>query len=85
MGQGQLIALWGSLFGRLNQPIAQIWLTYGDSANRSRYINSSSTLTTLLNHGVISIINKNDTLSVAEVEFGDNDALSAVTAAMCHA
>ncbi|MBW0461328.1 hypothetical protein O181_001043 [Austropuccinia psidii MF-1] len=85
IGQGHLIALWDSLFGRLNQPIAQILLTRGDLVDRSRYLNASSTLTTLLNHGVIPIINENDTLSVAEIKFGDNDTLSAVTAAMCHA
>ncbi|MBW0475672.1 hypothetical protein O181_015387 [Austropuccinia psidii MF-1] len=85
IGQGHLIALWGSLFGRPNQPITQILLTRGDLTNRSRYLNSSSTLTTWLNHGVIPIINKNNTLSVSEIKFGDNDTLSAITAAMCHA
>ncbi|MBW0523276.1 hypothetical protein O181_062991 [Austropuccinia psidii MF-1] len=85
IGQGHLIALWDSLFGHLNQPIAQILLTRGDLADRSRYLNASSTLTTQLNHGVIPIINKNNTLSVAKIKFGDNDTLSAITASMCHA
>ncbi|KAA1076986.1 hypothetical protein PGT21_026071 [Puccinia graminis f. sp. tritici] len=85
IGQGHLIALWDSLFSRLNQPIAQILLTRGDLADRSRYLNASSTLSTLLNSGVIPIINENDTISVSEIKFGDNDTLSAVTAAMCHA
>ncbi|MBW0488242.1 hypothetical protein O181_027957 [Austropuccinia psidii MF-1] len=48
------------------------------------YLDASSTLTTRLNHGVIPIINKNNTLAVAEIKFGDNDTLSAITAAMCH-
>ncbi|MBW0461272.1 hypothetical protein O181_000987 [Austropuccinia psidii MF-1] len=52
---------------------------------RSRYLNASSTLTTRLNHGVIPIINQNNTLSVAKIKFGDNDTISAITAAMCHA
>ncbi|PLW44337.1 hypothetical protein PCANC_09945 [Puccinia coronata f. sp. avenae] len=85
IGQGHLIALWDSLFSRLNQPIAQILLTRGDLADRSRYLNASSTLSTLLSCGVIPIINENDTISVSEIKFGDNDTLSAVTAAMCHA
>ncbi|KAI8450692.1 glutamate 5-kinase, partial [Phakopsora pachyrhizi] len=85
IGQGHLIALWDSLFSRLNQPISQILLTRGDLADRSRYLNASSTLNTLLNFGVIPIINENDTLSVAEIRFGDNDTLSAVTAGMCNA
>lgn len=55
------------------------------SDKRSRYLNASSTLSTLLTCGVIPIINENDTISVSEIKFGDNDTLSAVTAAMCHA
>ncbi|KAG0151192.1 hypothetical protein CROQUDRAFT_719953 [Cronartium quercuum f. sp. fusiforme G11] len=85
IGQGHLIALWDSLFSRLNQPISQILLTRGDLADRSRYLNASSTISTLLNSGVIPIINENDTLSIAEIKFGDNDTLSAVTAGMCKA
>ncbi|MBW0519569.1 hypothetical protein O181_059284 [Austropuccinia psidii MF-1] len=92
IGQGRLIALWDSLFGRLNQPIAQILLTRAVFLpipflfdKRSRYLNASSTLTTRLNHGVIPIINENNTLSVSEIKFGDNDTSSAITAAMCHA
>ncbi|KAH9815006.1 Aspartate/glutamate/uridylate kinase [Melampsora americana] len=85
IGQGYLIGLWDSLFSQLNQPIAQILLTRSDLADRSRYLNASSTINTLLNHGVIPIINENDTLSITEIKFGDNDTLSAVTAGMCKA
>ncbi|MBW0493422.1 hypothetical protein O181_033137 [Austropuccinia psidii MF-1] len=85
IGQGHLIALWDSLFGRLNQPIAQILFTRGDLADRSRHLNASSTLTTQLNHGIILIINKNNTLSVAKIKFIDNDTLSTITPSMCHA
>ncbi|EGG07452.1 uncharacterized protein MELLADRAFT_85778 [Melampsora larici-populina 98AG31] len=85
IGQGHLIGLWDSLFSKLNQPIAQILLTRSDLADRSRYLNATSTITTLLNNGVIPIINENDTLSITEIKFGDNDTLSAVTAGMCKA
>ncbi|RYP90402.1 hypothetical protein DL770_003486 [Monosporascus sp. CRB-9-2] len=85
IGQCRLISLWDSLFQHLRQPIAQILLTRNDIADRSRYINARSTLMELLEMGVIPIVNENDTLAVAEIKFGDNDTLSAITAAMVHA
>ncbi|MBW0581375.1 hypothetical protein O181_121090 [Austropuccinia psidii MF-1] len=85
IGQGHLISLWDSLFGRLNQPIAQILLTCGDLSDRARYLNAYCTLTTLLNHGFILMFNKDNTLSVSKIKFGDNDTLSAITASMFHA
>ncbi|KAG8995686.1 hypothetical protein FRB90_000122 [Tulasnella sp. 427] len=85
IGQGRLIALWDNLFGQLGQPIAQILLTRGDISDRSRYLNAVNTLTELLAMGVVPIINENDTVSVSEIRFGDNDTLSAVTSSMLHA
>ncbi|KAG8833667.1 hypothetical protein FRC17_010271 [Serendipita sp. 399] len=85
IGQGRLIALWDSLFGHLNQPIAQILLTRGDISDRSRYLNAVNTFSELFNMGVIPIVNENDTVSVSEIRFGDNDTLSAITATMVHA
>lgn len=52
---------------------------------RSRYLNSTKTLAALLAYGVIPIVNENDTVSVSEIKFGDNDTLSAITAAMVEA
>lgn len=52
---------------------------------RSRYLNSTKTLSALLNYGVIPIVNENDTVSVSEIKFGDNDTLSAITASMVSA
>jgi glutamate 5-kinase len=52
---------------------------------RSRYLHAQRTVNELLDMGVIPIVNENDTLAVAEIKFGDNDTLSAVTAAMVHA
>lgn len=67
------------------QPIAQILLTRNDIADRTQYLNAQNTFIELLHMGVIPIVNENDTLSVAEIKFGDNDTLSAITAAMVQA
>ncbi|KAI0902408.1 glutamate 5-kinase [Annulohypoxylon nitens] len=85
IGQCRLMSLWDSLFGHLRQPIAQILLTRNDIADRTRYLNAQNTMNELLEMGVIPIVNENDTLAVAEIKFGDNDTLSAITAAMVHA
>ncbi|KAM0463744.1 hypothetical protein ACHAO4_000467 [Trichoderma viride] len=53
--------------------------------DRTRYLNAQSTFNELLDMGVIPIVNENDTLAVSEIKFGDNDTLSAITAAMIHA
>ncbi|EAQ91443.1 hypothetical protein CHGG_03378 [Chaetomium globosum CBS 148.51] len=85
IGQCRLMSLWDSLFTHLMQPIAQILLTRSDIADRSRYLNAQRTINELLDMGVIPIVNENDTLAVSEIKFGDNDTLSAITAAMVHA
>lgn len=63
--------------------------TWSDGAltavQRSRYLNAQRTFNELLDMGVIPIVNENDTLAVSEIKFGDNDTLSAITAAMVHA
>ncbi|GAA98230.1 uncharacterized protein L969DRAFT_93162 [Mixia osmundae IAM 14324] len=82
IGQGRLIALWDSLFTHLDQPIAQVLITRSDISDRPRYLNATRTLTALLASGVVPIVNENDTLSVSEIKFGDNDTLSAITAGM---
>lgn len=85
IGQCQLMALWDSLFSYLRQPIAQILLTRNDIADRTMYLNAQNTFNELLDMGVIPIVNENDTIAVSEIKFGDNDTLSAITAAMVHA
>lgn len=85
IGQCRLMSLWDSLFNHLRQPIAQILLTRSDISDRSRYLNAQNTMHELLDMGVIPIVNENDTLAVSEIKFGDNDTLSAITAAMVHA
>jgi len=85
IGQGRLIALWDNLFGQLRQPIAQVLLTRGDISDRTRYLNAVNTFKELLSMGVVPIVNENDTVSVSEIKFGDNDTLSAITSSMIHA
>ncbi|KIM87360.1 hypothetical protein PILCRDRAFT_814864 [Piloderma croceum F 1598] len=85
IGQGRLIALWDNLFGQFEQPIAQVLLTRGDISDRTRYLNAVNTFKELLHMGVVPIVNENDTISVSEIKFGDNDTLSAITSAMVHA
>ncbi|KAI9780076.1 MAG: hypothetical protein M1839_007060 [Geoglossum umbratile] len=85
VGQCRLMSLWDSLFEHLRQPVAQILLTRNDIADRTQYLNAKNTLDELLHMGVIPIVNENDTVAVAEIKFGDNDTLSAITAAMVQA
>ena len=79
------MSIWENLFSHLSQKVAQILLTRNDIADRTQYINAQNTITELLHMGVIPIVNENDTLSVAEIKFGDNDTLSAITAGMVYA
>jgi glutamate 5-kinase len=79
------MSIWDSLFAHVNQPVAQILLTRNDIADRTQYLNAQNTLAEALSFGVIPIVNENDTLSVTEIKFGDNDTLSAITAAMVNA
>ncbi|EPX70541.1 glutamate 5-kinase [Schizosaccharomyces octosporus yFS286] len=85
VGQGRLISLWDNLFSQLRQPIAQILITRNDIAERTQYVNAANTISELLHLGVVPIVNENDTLSVQEIRFGDNDTLSAITAGMINA
>ncbi|KAG1768992.1 Aspartate/glutamate/uridylate kinase [Suillus occidentalis] len=85
IGQGRLIALWDNLFGQFDQRTAQVLLTRGDISDRTRYLNAVNTLNELLSMGVVPIVNENDTISVSEIKFGDNDTLSAITSSMIHA
>src|SRR3989441_1978759 len=85
VGQSRLMNLYEQGFARYGLTAAQVLLTEEDFANRKRYLNLRHTLTTLLDMGVIPIINENDTVSTSELEitdrsrsFGDNDKLSAL-------
>ncbi|KAJ2743200.1 Glutamate 5-kinase [Coemansia sp. BCRC 34301] len=85
VGQGRLMALYDDLFGQLAQPVAQVLLTRNDLSQRTQYLNACNTFEALLEMNVVPIVNENDTVSLGEIRFGDNDTLSAITAGMVHA
>lgn len=87
VGQGQLMQIYEKLFGEYSQVIAQILLTRDDASHRQRYLNVRHTLLTLLEWGVIPIINENDTVATEELQyqFGQNDTLAAMVAALIQA
>jgi glutamate 5-kinase len=82
VGQLQLMSLYQQLFAKLGVTVAQVLLTHEDLEHHERHLNARNTLITLLEHGVVPIVNENDTVSFAEIKFGDNDKLSALVAAL---
>ena len=78
IGQSRLMRAYKEAFNDRGQLVAQVLLTRDDLANRRRYLNARNTIMTLLDYGVIPIINENDTVVVDEIRFGDNDNLSAM-------
>jgi glutamate 5-kinase len=80
VGQMGLIQAYESSFMRHGVHAAQILLSHDDLSDRTRYLNARSTLTTLLEMGVIPVVNENDTVATAELCFGDNDTLAALVA-----
>jgi glutamate 5-kinase len=85
VGQPALMAAYARAFGRHDRQTAQVLLTHGDLADRRRYLNARHTLRALLDLGVVPIVNENDTVAVEELNFGDNDNLSALTASLVQA
>jgi glutamate 5-kinase len=82
IGQAELIKIYEKFFTAYNQVVAQILLTKDGVMNPIRRYNAKNTLNTLLNMNIIPIINENDTVSTDEIEFGDNDTLSAHVAVL---
>ena len=80
VGQMGLVQVYETAFARHGLHTAQVLLTHDDLADRKRYLNARSTLTTLLELGVVPIINENDTVITDEIKFGDNDTLGALVA-----
>ena len=85
VGQGILMHTYEKLFNEYGQTVAQVLLTREDSVERKRYANSRNTLLTLLNMGVIPIINENDVVAIEELKIGDNDTLSAIVGSIVDA
>lgn len=80
IGQSELMHLYTLAFNRHGMTVAQVLLTQEDLANRERFRNAKQTLLTLLHQRVVPVINENDTVSVEEITFGDNDRLAALVA-----
>jgi glutamate 5-kinase len=78
VGQMGLVQAYESSFRAHGLRTAQILLTHADLADRPRYLNARSTLFTLLELGVVPVINENDTVVTDEIKFGDNDTLAAL-------
>lgn len=85
VGQGILMHIYEKLFSEYNQVVAQVLLTRFDLMDRQCYLNARNTLCTLLDLGVIPIVNENDTVAVEGLQFGDNDTLSALVAGLINA
>ncbi len=85
IGQAVLMRVYSDLFKKNKTKCAQILLTWEDFDNRVRYNNARNTFLSILESGVIPIVNENDTISTDEIKFGDNDKLSALVAGLIHA
>jgi len=81
-GQPRLMTAWGERLAEAGHPVAQILLTVNDFRNRQRYLNVRNTIRTLLDLGVVPVVNENDTVSVDEITVGDNDHLAAMVATL---
>ncbi len=85
VGQSLLIRTYIEMFSHYDELPAQVLLTRSDFKSQKRFRNAYSTLTELLERGLIPIINENDTVAIDELTFGDNDMLSALVASFLHA
>ncbi len=85
IGQARLMMIYQKLFMEYNQVASQILMTKNTLVNGENRLNARNTFETLLSMGVIPIVNENDTISTYEIQFGDNDTLSAVVAALTQA
>jgi glutamate 5-kinase len=86
VGQSQLMHAYASAFARQGLAVAQLLLTHNDLDSRTRHDNARNTLAHLLSRGnVVPIINENDSVAVEELNFGDNDRLSAEVAILVKA
>ncbi len=80
VGQMGLVQSYETAFKQYDLHTAQILLTHDDLSNRTRYLNARSTISHLLELGIVPIVNENDTVVTDEIRFGDNDTLAALVA-----
>ncbi len=76
VGQPLLMYYYSREFGKFDKQVAQILLTHSDFEVRERFLNARNTINELLSHGVIPVINENDTVATEEIKVGDNDSLA---------
>jgi len=77
VGQVQLMKMWEHAFDDFGKLVAQVLVTAGDFQYRRRFVNLQNTFDSLLRLGVIPVVNENDSVAVKELQYGDNDILSA--------
>lgn len=85
VGQIRLARAYQTILAERGLDVAQVLLTLDDSESRTRYLNAGNTLNTLLEIGVVPVINENDTVATTEIKVGDNDRLAARVAQMISA
>lgn len=78
VGQMGLVQTWEQSFKAHDVHSAQVLVTHDDLSDRKRYLNARSTLLALISHGVVPVVNENDTVVTDEIRFGDNDTLGAL-------
>ena len=82
VGQGLFVTAWGEAFGACDMATSLVLLTRRDTADRTAYLHARDTLERLLELDVVPIVNENDTVSVEQIRFGDNDTLGALVACL---
>ena len=85
IGQSRLMQVWQAGLDPHGLTAAQVLLTHEDLRARARFLGVQATLRQLIAYGTIPVINENDTVSAAEIKFGDNDTLSALVASLIQA
>lgn len=85
VGQLSLLHMYQKMFSEYGKNTGQVLLTRDDISDRRRYLNARNTFFSLLDFGVIPIVNENDAIAVEELKFGDNDTLSAMVASLVEA
>ena len=85
IGQSELMTFYSENFGKFNHKVAQILLTRDVISNKERKFNVVNTFDRLFEMGIIPIINANDAVSIKQLDFDENDTLSAIVASLCEA
>lgn len=85
VGQIRLAGTWAGVWAESGRDAAQLLLTLDDLEDRGRYLNARNTVETLLERGIVPVVNENDTVATGEIRFGDNDRLGARVALLAGA